>query len=175
MTSICQELPESDVKIVLVNNSTTPVLLSLITFWRDSKMFVEPTFDILVAQQIWFFNDASTGTRDSLLRYCRISSCPNEKLHAMFHKSTVLSTFANMSLYLFFWLILRLIESRGSFVIFCNGWFCLSVKRFLCCIKYFKYLYWIHYVSVWYFKCTWLLSGLIFAHHIICAQTTTFY
>ncbi len=30
MTSNCQELSESDVKIVLVNNGTTPVFLSLL-------------------------------------------------------------------------------------------------------------------------------------------------
>lgn len=31
MTSICQELSESDVKIVHVNNKTTPVFLSILS------------------------------------------------------------------------------------------------------------------------------------------------
>lgn len=41
MKSNCQELSESNVKIVLVNNSTTPVFLSLlpVPYKSELKMF----------------------------------------------------------------------------------------------------------------------------------------
>lgn len=39
MTSICQELSESYVKIVLVNHSTAPVLLSLTQLSCSKKKF----------------------------------------------------------------------------------------------------------------------------------------
>lgn len=71
------------------------------------------------------------------------------KLHAMFHKSNCTVNILNDVFLSVFLGDTEIDTTRGSFVRFCIGWFCLSVKRFLCCIKYFKYLYSIHYVSVW--------------------------
>lgn len=85
------------------------------------------------------------------------------KLHAMFHKSNCTVNILNDVFVSVFWVILRLIRLGGSFVRFCIGWFCLSDERFLCCIKYFKYLYSIHYVSVWSLIHTYLLSGFFYS------------
>lgn len=60
MTSICQELSESDVKTVLVNNSTTPVFLSLILY--EGIVTGLPTFSRLSCFIKLFDKKASTGT-----------------------------------------------------------------------------------------------------------------
>lgn len=58
MTSICQELSESDVKIVLVNNSTTPVFLSLLPcVQRDSKMFIDIFHTLLSSLELFDSNE----------------------------------------------------------------------------------------------------------------------
>lgn len=136
-------------KNVPVNNSAAPVFLLLTPFCmnRSLRRLSEPTLSQISClyktkgeKTNKKKKKASTGTRGfSLLKYCRISSCPNEKLH----ESNLCCQHLKLCLCTFFLVDTEIDTDLGGgclFLRFCKGWFCLSVKRFLCCIKYFKYL-----------------------------------